>query len=295
MRVGVQRGELWAVHGAVALFGVAGLLGKLIAAPPLVIVCVLASIAALVLGAWMAARARRLPVLAREQAGWLAITGAVLAVHWGAFFQAIHVSTVAVALLAFATFPVWVTLLEPGFGSGRLRGRDLGLACAVALGLALLVPTFDLRAQPTQGAAWGVLSGFTFAVLTLLNRRCVQQQSALLVAAGQNAVAAVILAPFVLLSPPALRAGDWLGLLGLGVFCTAGAHALFIRGLRTVRASVAGVIAALEPVYGILFALLVLGEVPTARTLAGGVIILAVAMWVSATATRTAGGARERP
>ena len=41
-------------------------------------------------------------------------------------------------------------------------------------------------------------------------------------------------------------------------------------------------IASLEPVYGILFALVLLGEVPAARTLAGGALILGAALFASA-------------
>jgi drug/metabolite transporter (DMT)-like permease len=36
----------------------------------------------------------------------------------------------------------------------------------------------------------------------------------------------------------------------------------------------AGIVAALEPVYGIVFAFLLLGEVPTAATIMGGVMIV---------------------
>jgi drug/metabolite transporter (DMT)-like permease len=64
----------------------------------------------------------------------------------------------------------------------------------------------------------------------------------------------------------------------LGVFCTALAHALFIRGLEGIRAQVASLLAALEPVYGIVFALVFLGEVPAWRTVAGGAVILAAVM-----------------
>jgi drug/metabolite transporter (DMT)-like permease len=64
-------------------------------------------------------------------------------------------------------------------------------------------------------------------------------------------------------------------LIILGVFCTALAHALFINSLKSIRAQLAGVIAALEPVYGILFAFVLLGEKPSWTMLSGGALILA--------------------
>jgi len=64
----------------------------------------------------------------------------------------------------------------------------------------------------------------------------------------------------------------------LGVFCTALAHVLFIRSLVQVKAQLASIIASLEPVYGIIFAFVLLGEVPALRTILGGVIILGTIM-----------------
>ena len=64
----------------------------------------------------------------------------------------------------------------------------------------------------------------------------------------------------------------------LGLACTALAHTLFIGALAAVNAHTASVIAALEPVYGIVLALALLGEVPGPRTLAGGALIVAAAV-----------------
>jgi drug/metabolite transporter (DMT)-like permease len=60
----------------------------------------------------------------------------------------------------------------------------------------------------------------------------------------------------------------------LGIVCTALAHYLFIRSLSFVRAQLASVVTALESVYAILLAALILGEVPGVRTLLGGAVIL---------------------
>jgi drug/metabolite transporter (DMT)-like permease len=67
----------------------------------------------------------------------------------------------------------------------------------------------------------------------------------------------------------------------LGVFCTAVAHTLFIQGMRQIRAQTASIISSLEPVYGIVLALVLLGEVPTFRTLAGGAVILIAVLFVT--------------
>ena len=67
-------------------------------------------------------------------------------------------------------------------------------------------------------------------------------------------------------------------LLVLGIVCTALSHTLFIASLRRVTAHTASVVAALEPVYGIALAALLLNEIPTPRTLAGAALIIGAAL-----------------
>jgi len=72
-------------HLAVALFGIAGLFGAWLALPPTAIVLGRTTIAA----ATLALVAAATNSWSRPTAG-LALNGAVLAVHWVAFFAAIH-------------------------------------------------------------------------------------------------------------------------------------------------------------------------------------------------------------
>ncbi len=306
---------LLSIHLAVLLFGAAGLFGKLVALPPTVIVLGRVVFAAAVLAPLVWVRDRRTregrmrdrrvhdgrmndgrardgrirdghgrdalrkrPLRDRIA---LAGLGLLLAVHWVTFFHAIQVSSVAVGLVTFATFPVFTALLEPLLPGERLDRGALVAAALTVVGVGLVVPTPDLADAVTQGALWGVVSGFTFALLSLANRAWVRRESALRLALHQDAWAAVFLAPFALAAPRLPTATEW-GLLALlGVVFTAGAHALFIRGLRRVSASRASVITALEPVYGVALAFALLGERPAARTLAGGALVLVVAGWIS--------------
>lgn len=60
----------------------------------------------------------------------------------------------------------------------------------------------------------------------------------------------------------------------LGVVCTALAHTLFIASLRAITAQSASLLASLEPVWGIVFGILLLRAIPTVSTLLGGALIL---------------------
>ncbi len=167
--------------------------------------------------------------------------------------------------------------------------RKVATALLVTLGLVALVPSFSLQDRTLQGLAWGLVSGFTFALLAVLNRRLVANRRAVDVAFWQNLTAALCLLPFAWASPAALGAigaRDVALILVLGLVCTALAHTLFIAGLRTISAHTASVIVALEPVYGIALALLLLGEVPGVRTLIGGTLIVGAAFLATRYPTR---------
>lgn len=268
------------IHLAVLLFGFAGLFGKLLDLPPMVLVfgrVVFASAALLPAALWW----RKGRGMSCRSLAALAALGTLLAVHWTTFFLSVQASSVAVALITFSTFPVFVVFLEPLFFRERLHAADVLLAAVAMGGIVILTPSIRLGDRITQGVLWGIASGLTFALLSLLNRRYVRRLSSLTIALYQDAFAALSLLPFVVAERLAFSAREVLLLAVLGVVCTALAHALFIAGLRTISARTASMIACLEPVYGTIFAFLLLGEVPSWRTLLGGSIVLAVA--VSAT------------
>lgn len=273
-------GSIAACHAAVLLFGFAGLFGKWIPWEPAAIVLGRTAIAAAALAPFVRWRMRGFRSPHRIALG----NGVILAVHWVAFFEAIQVSTVAIGLLGFASFPLFVPLLERAMLGLRITAGKLAGAGLVAFGLVLLVPEWSWRSDTVQGLAWGALAGFTFALLAVCTRKAAPDRSSSELALWQNAVAAALLLPVVLAqggTGGTFDAGIAVKLLMLGVVCTAVAHTLFAASLVHVPASVASVCAALEPVYGIALAAVLLGEVPDARTLAGAAVIVLAAVVAS--------------
>ena len=272
-------GAVLALHGAVLLFGFAGLFGKWLALSPLLIVFGRALIAALTLFLTRGSARGSGTLYDRS----LIATGFVLALHWVAFFAAIQLGSVALGLLGFASFPLFVLVLDR-IWRGRTWSRREGVsAVIVAIGLVLLIPGFSIAERPVQGLLWGLLSGFTFALLALLNRQMAASRTAVDVALGQNLWAAIVLLPILAATATsfALSLRDAALLLILGVLCTALSHTLFIAALKHVSAPTAAIVAALEPVYGIALAYAFLNEVPSVRTLCGGALIVGAAIWAS--------------
>ena len=279
-----RTGALLALHGAVLLFGLAGLFGKWLDLSPVLIVLGRTAVAAMALAAVRAfQRGPRLPFEPR-----LIGNGILLALHWFAFFEAIRIANVAIGLLGYASFPLFVLVLERVLLGRRWAGREAATAVLVTGGLGLLVPEFSLANPVVQGLAWGLVCGFTFALLAVVNRSWAAGRPAIDIAFWQNLWAALALLPLAVAagSMPSLGLSGLGLLLALGLVCTAFAHTLFIAALRRVTAHTASVIAALEPVYGILLAVLLLGEIPGWRTVTGAVLIVGAAVFASRSGAR---------
>ncbi|MBK60988.1 MAG: EamA family transporter [Pseudomonas sp.] len=269
-----HRNALLAIHLGALMFGLSGVFGKLAASTPLLITLGRAGFAvvALLLAAQMLPNKGTQPT-ARQRFGLL-LGGVLLGGHWLTFFLAVKVAGVGIATLGFASFPAFAILLEGMLFRERTRPVEFGLVALVCFGLLLVTPQFDLGSQSTLGLLYGIVSGLTFALLSLLNRAVTRDVDPVQAALWQNGTILLCLLPFTWTSLPAVPAMDWLWLGLLGVFCTGLAHSLFVASLKVLKARTTAVIFALEPVYGITIAWWLFNEQPTARMLVGGALII---------------------
>lgn len=279
--------SLLQIHLAVFLFGSAGLFGKFLTLPSTVIVLGRVFFATIALLLILLIKKQNLALKSPKDYLLLGLSGIILAIHWTTFFQSIQVSSVAIGLISFATFPVFVTFLEPYFLKHKIQTIDIVTAVITVLGAALVVPSFQLGNSTTQGVIWGLISAFTFALLSVFNKKNVKAYSSLVIAFYQDLVATIVLLPFFFISKPSLHPTNIILLVVLGVIFTALSHSLFIQGMTKVKAQTASIIASLEPVYGIIFAALLLSEYPSIRTLLGGGIILCTVFYSSVLAKRS--------
>ncbi len=268
------------IHAAAVLFGLTGVFGELIQASAAVITLgrALFAVASLAVFARLQRRSL-LGMLTPAQLFVLVIAGALLAVHWVTFFISVKVGGIAIATLGFASFPAFITLFEGLLFREKVRAAEWLVLALVTAGLVLVTPSFDFADQGTVGLAWGLLSGLSFALLALTNRRAASGMDPMQVACWQNAIVSLIVLPFAVDQLPALAALDWLWVALLGVFCTGLSHYLFVSSLTRLNARSAGLVIALEPVYAIGFAWVLFAQQPSLRMLAGAALIVAAIVW----------------
>ena len=262
------------VNIAVLLFGLAGLFAKWISLPSVGITFGRVLFSSVTLGLYMLIRRQPFRISSKADLLLLILAGIVLALHWWAFLESIQRSSVAIGTITFSSFPLFVTFLEPIVFKKRLTAGNVLTALAVLVGVVITVPAFSFEDRYFQGIVIGMVSSLAYAVLTLMNKRFVNRYSGTQTAFCEQATAAVLLLPLALRANLQPSAADIGLLLFLGVVTTALAHTLFITSLKQLPAQLAGITSSMETVYAIIFAWILLREVPTAREIAGAVIII---------------------
>jgi len=281
--VNIQRRALVEIHVCVILWGFTAILGKLITLPALQLVwwrmLLVTAALACVPRVWRAL-ARVAPRLRLAYAG----IGAVVALHWLAFYGSVKLANASVAATTMALAPVVVALIDPVLTGARFERHNLLLGLAVIPGVALVVG--GIPDAMHLGFWLGVVSAALAAVFNVLNKRTLGEHDALAVTAlelGAGFLLVAALAPWMSSTGPALawpsvHDGAWL--LVLALLCTLVPYAVSLGTLRHLSSFTVQLAINLEPVYAIAVAVLFLGE---ARELSGlfflGVAIVLVAVF----------------
>ncbi len=252
------------LHLAVLLFGFTAILGDLITLSALTLVWWRVGITSLSL--LLLVRLRRLwRELARPLLWKYAGIGVLVALHWLTFYGAIKLSNASVTLVCMATTSFFTALLEPAVLRQRIKGFEIFLGLLIVPGMALVVQhtAWDMQ----WGIVAGLASAFLAALFSTLNKKLIHHASSLditFIELGASwAFLSILLPVYAWLSPQAPfwpHARDWVYLLILSLVCTTFAYVLALRALHHLSAFAANLTVNLEPVYGIVLAMLILHE-----------------------------------
>ncbi len=259
---------------AVFLFGGAGLFGKILNYPASTIVFFRVLFSSVTLFFFIKIKGVKFNLFDKKSYYVLILTAFLLSFHWITFFQSVKVSTVAIALLSYSTFPVFISIIEPIFFKSKILVREILIATISFIGIFILTHSYSLSSPKFEGVLLGVISGLLFALLSILNRRTVRKYGALLTTFYQHLFSIPILLPSLIFLNKSFSLNDFMYFVLLGSLFTAVAHLLYINSLARFKAFISGIFATLEPIYGAIFAFLIVKEVPSINTVFGGIIIL---------------------
>lgn len=209
---------------------------------------------------------------------------AVAAAQLG-YFQAVARMDVAIALLIEYLGIVLVVLWMWAI-TRRAPHRLTGLGIVLALaGLALVLDVTGQATPDLVGVLWGLLAATGLAGHYVLAARPTTIPAAAFAGLGLTA-GAVVLALLGLVGVLPMRLGDgtvvvagatmpaWLAVTELIVVAAALAYVLGILGARHLGSTLASFVGLTEVLFAVLFAWLLLGELPGVIQLVGGVVLL---------------------
>ncbi|TGE23292.1 DMT family transporter [Hymenobacter metallicola] len=253
------------LHFIVLLWGFTAILGKLISVPPVELVFWRTLLASAGLGLLLTVRKQDWRVPLADAARLLAV-GALVAVHWITFFLAARLSSVSVCLAGLATLALWTSLLEPLLLWRRVRGYEVGLGLLTMVGL-YLVSQAELDQLLGLGVA--IVSAGLSALFSVLNVKLVKRYSPIKLTFYEMAGACLSIVLFFPIYSRyytqgvglqlALKPLDWLWLLLLAGVCTVYAFSSSVELMKRLSAFVINLTINLEPIYGIILAVLIFG------------------------------------
>ena len=267
--------------GACLINGSIGVFVTYSSMPATLLVAVRMVFAGIVLGLVVAARRDWKALFAdRGTTIRLVVCGLALAANLVSYFIAIRQTGVAVAIFLSYLAPLYVAFIAPHLEGGRTEG-----AVYVALGIGLagmaliLVPglTGESVKLTPHGLFFAVFAGVMYTVYLIggkqLRRRNVHATT---IVFAMALLAAVVLLPLGLLQSTAAEftVRNFAIAAFLGIVCTALTFSLVMDGMHFIKVQHSAIMGYVEPVSAPVYALLILGQVPSVWTIAGGALII---------------------
>ena len=251
------------LHFLIFLWGFTSILGALINLDSLPLVWYRMSIAAGMIALYFVLFSRKSFQIHPGAFKYYALGGVLISVHWVLFFYAIKISSISLTLSILSSASLMTSILEPILYKRPFRRYEVFFGLFVILGLYLI---FGVQKENF----WGIIAALACTLLSvlfsLLNGKLIEKYPAnnisfyqLLIGAAVMSFALVVTidTPQILLE---LSWEDWLWLFLLSSICTAYATIASVVILKHVTPFTMMISLNLEPVYAIVFSLLIFGE-----------------------------------
>lgn len=246
------------LHIIVFIWGFTAILGHLISLSALPLVWYRILIATITLVVYFVITKRTFRVSKQKILPILG-AGVVIALHWLTFFWAIKVSNISVTLACLSTGAFFASLMEPFFYKRKIDFYEVFFGIVVICALALI---FSVSGQYVEGIILGLIAASLSALFSIINGKLVKDTPAHVITFYEMIGGFLILSLFLGVSggytPDFFQVSDvdWFWLIVLGVFCTAFAILGSVYILKDISPYTMMLTINLEPVYGILLALL---------------------------------------
>ncbi|AUX08631.1 DMT(drug/metabolite transporter) superfamily permease [Halalkaliarchaeum desulfuricum] len=220
--------------------------------------------------------------ITRRDFGYAVVSGTALAIHFGAWFESLDWTSVAASVTLVQAQPVFVALgawllLRERVTRRMVLGILVAVAGMVGMSLGDLLGGVLVGPNPLYGNALALLGAVMAAVYVLAGRDLRQRVALVPYVVVVYSVCTVVLFGFVVGGGHPVSdypAREWLLFAGLALGPGLFGHTVINWALGHLESSVVSVSLLGEPVGATILALVLLAEVPTAVTVASGIVVL---------------------
>lgn len=250
------------LHFIVFIWGFTAVLGALITLEAIPLVWFRMLLATGLIFIYIIIRKEKIRFSYKTLLGFL-VAGVIIALHWLTFFGAIKASNVSVTLAVISTGAFFASLLEPILYGRKIIWYEVFFGLIVIGGLYII---FDVEGSYTLGIGLALISAFLSALFSVINGKYVLKYKASVISFYELMFGVIAISIYLALTGSfdaaffKLSSNDWIYLFILGSACTAYAFIASVHVMKWISPYTVVLTTNMEPVYGIILALAVLGD-----------------------------------
>jgi drug/metabolite transporter (DMT)-like permease len=250
------------LHFIVFIWGFTAVIGALISldAMPLVWYRMVLAIGFILI--YIAFKKMPLRVPPKTLIGFL-FAGLIIALHWFTFFKAIKVSNISVTLACLSTGAFFTSLLEPLFYGRKVIWYEVFFGVVVVFGLYII---FNVEGDSLNGILLALTSAFLSALFSVINGKYAKEYNPTVISFYELLGGVLFFSVFLLFGSSfttgffTVSLSDWFYLAILSSFCTAYAFIASVKVMQYLSPYTVMLTINLEPIYGIILAVIVFQE-----------------------------------
>jgi|TARA_B110001469_G_scaffold80738_1_gene76338 drug/metabolite transporter (DMT)-like permease len=258
------------LHFLVLIAGFTAILGELISIEAIPLVWYRMTIAGVLMFLFIKFKKMSLKVPLKAVIRF-SIAGVIIALHWITFFAAIKASNISITLAMFSTGAFFASLIEPLFYKRKIIGYEIIFGFIVIAGVVLITQT---ELQYLLGIALGISSALFSTLFAVLNGQFVKNYKASVISFYEFVSGVLFMSIFIAFTGDGfdasyfqLSSSDWICLFILASICTAYAFIASIHVMKHITPYTLVLTYNLEPIYGIVLAVILFPQTETMRPL----------------------------
>ena len=251
------------LHFLIFLWGFTSIFGVLITLDPILIVWFRLLIAAILIFVFLFLIYKDSLRLSNSSFFNFFIGGLLISIHWYLFFYSIKISSISLTLSILSTASLMTSFLEPIFYKRPFRIHELVFGLIAVVGLVLI---FGIQYENYFAILISLICTLLSVLFSILNGYLIKNHSSFQISFYEILFGLIITSLIILFSDIqfplliSIKFTDWIYIFILGSLCTAYAFVASTYILKFISPYTMMMSLNLEPIYGIIFSLIIFGE-----------------------------------